>query len=367
MMGFLFERGSVISQLLLFSALFMSVVHIGRILSFRYNLGIVRYILFFVLFMSIYGVYLQFDTTIAEWGHIKKIDFLKHIYSSFFPVFSFYYFTKKELINEEYMKLAGILFLAVTTIAYYQEYYDKISSFVTERTEVTNNVGYTFVMLMPLLYFWRNKLLNFFIGISYIGYFVFAGYKRGAIAIYLLCFCLYIYYIYKESSRKERKIMMFLFVFSILIFCWYFSSVLMESEYAQQRFEKTLDGDSSGRDVILSRLFSYFCDEASLIKILFGSGAYATVFIAGNFAHNEWAEILICQGVFGIVVFVFYLLSLRKKIILLKKYENDLYVVMQICLVIFLVKSFFSMAINGMTPPFDLALGYCLAKKNNPE
>ena len=77
MMGFLFERGSVISQLLLFSALFMSVVHIGRILSFRYNLGIVRYILFFVLFMSIYGVYLQFDTTIAEWGHIKKIDFLK--------------------------------------------------------------------------------------------------------------------------------------------------------------------------------------------------------------------------------------------------------------------------------------------------
>ena len=110
--------------------------------------------------------------------------------------------------------------------------------------------------------------------------------------------------------------------------------------YFQKRIENTLDGNSSGRDVLYNSLANYFWNETTSMQFVFGSGANATLQVVGDYAHNDWLEIAVNQGVLGLLVYVFYWMLFCKTIMSssLSPYAK---LALQILFMIYFLKSLF--------------------------
>ena len=67
-----------------------------------------------------------------------------------------------------------------------------------------------------------------------------------------------------------------------------------------------LDGDTSGRDSLYDDFWEYFLYRATPLQQLLGGRANYTLTVSNNYAHNDWIEILVNQGILGIFVFFMY-------------------------------------------------------------
>lgn len=91
-----------------------------------------------------------------------------------------------------------------------------------------------------------------------------------------------------------------------------------------------------------------------------GAGATETVNIVGNFAHNDWLELLINQGLLGVLLYVVYWIAFFRNWKLLR-HDKELYAMMGCALLSCLIPSFFSMSYANMNMITTLVIGFCLA------
>ena len=149
----------------------------------------------------------------------------------------------------------------------------------------------------------------------------------------------------------------------IVLGSYYIADFYASSDYFQYRLENTLEGNSSNRDVFYATLVEYFINQDSLTNILFGNGAMTTIMIVGNFAHNDWLELAICQGVLGLVIYFVYFISLF--VFFRKTLHNPLvYNIIGMVLMIMFASSLFSMSYNALSISLTLCLGYCFVQYN---
>ena len=186
------------------------------------------------------------------------------------------------------------------------------------------------------------------------------GMKRGAILIGVICLIWFLHRTLKSTSQRNKLLLAILTTITLIVGTLYVRDFYDNSEYFQYRVEQTLDGDSSGRDNIVGLLWEYFINQDSMLNIMLGNGAYETINIAGKLAHNDWLELLICQGLLGIVIYIAYYASLWK---MFKQNRNNIlvYNIMGMCLIIMVASSLFSMSYNNLSLGITLCLGYCLA------
>ncbi len=130
-----------------------------------------------------------------------------------------------------------------------------------------------------------------------------------------------------------------------------------------------MEGNSSGRDFIYEFFWYYFLDSTTTKQFLFGGGAFETLFLFNIYAHNDWLEIAINQGVLGLSIYVFFWLTFLR---LCLKCKSDILVktALWMLFVFFLLKSMFSMSYDQFTLYSNIVLGYCMAyntdiNKNN--
>jgi hypothetical protein len=102
------------------------------------------------------------------------------------------------------------------------------------------------------------------------------------------------------------------------------------------------------------------------LNSFFGSGANATLSISSLYAHNDWLEIAINQGVFGLIIYFFYWIMFFRECSS-KSYTPYARLAMQLLFIIYFMKTFFSMSYNDMTVGATLVLGYCLAQEKKNE
>lgn len=181
---------------------------------------------------------------------------------------------------------------------------------ITHRNEITNNAGYFFVAILPyfILLLKEKKILGWlFIAVSVI--FITYTFKRGAIIITAV---ILIYVSTVGNSKKSISLKGILFAF-VLMSCavYFFLTVMESSEFMAQRVRATLAGDSSSRDTLYSYLWNEWLN-ADVLHQLFGFGMSQTVTFAGNYAHNDWLEILINYGFFGVILYACILVQLFK-------------------------------------------------------
>lgn len=369
--GVAYASGSAISQMLLLVIMFISGYYFVKV-NFQYKLPTFLKVLnVFIVVMTAYGVALMLDTRPLYFDFeftqsVTKLEFLKSLYISLLPVYAMFYFTKQQLLTVESIQGLSIILIISTTLSYFQaqeEALEKALELGSKQEEFTNNMGYRFLQIFPLMFFWQRKPVLQYILIGYIFTFIVMGLKRGAILIGAICLVWFLYRMLASSTKKTRITIVLLTIAMLIAGSYFLADFYSTSEYFQYRVEQTIEGRSSGRDNLYALLWEYFINQESFANILFGNGAMMTIMIAGNFAHNDWLELAICQGVLGVIIYFAYFVSLLL-IFRRSSRNNMIYNILGMVLLIMFTSSLFSMSYNSLSLAITLCLGYCMAKQN---
>ena len=172
--------------------------------------------------------------------------------------------------------------------------------------ETTNNMGYLFVALMPTVALFKNKIRIQYVILIFCMAFIMMGMKRGAIIIGAVSLIYFLYFNYRYN-KNVSKIKVVGFSLLIIVAAFFITEYMIDSsDYFESRIEQTKNGSSSGRDKIYEHFWNHFKNELDSSKFLLGNGANATLGIGINYAHNDWLEIAINQGVLGLVIYFIY-------------------------------------------------------------
>lgn len=312
--------------------------------------------LFFIIALTFFAFILSDSTAISREGTIvnSSSELLAITYIGLF-VFSGYTLYNKGVIREREVVLILVLLLLQSIISYFY----MRSFLLAERGyyRYTNNIGYAFVSLLPYILFTKKKYQWPIILIIFV--FVLLCAKRGAIIIATLFLLYFLYIKIKDSRIKVWGIITGCIAFSFFLFVSY--KVFLESEYLQIRLESTMEGSSSGRDEMYSTMFQTYLEFDNLIHYFFGKGLLASVKTVGLLAHNDWLELLLSNGLVGVLIYVLFFIQILNLSKSKNVSINNRHIVKSI-LIIWISKTFFSMAISDvMFAPIPLLLGIVIA------
>ena len=193
-----------------------------------------------------------------------------------------------------------------------------------------------------------------------------AAMKRGAIICGAVCIVWFLAVNLKETKSNRRLLVLFfsVVVFAALAYIYYY--MLNSSAYFNYRIGQTESGDSSGRDILYSTFFNHFINESNIMRFMFGYGANGTLKISFNFAHNDWLEIAINQGLIGLFIYLLYWIGLF--ITWRRSSRQPLpFMAIGMFLFIYFLSTLFSISYNNVTRFAAMVLGYSLAVYNNKE
>ena len=321
-----------------------------------------------ICMLSVYGLYLMIGGYNSA-DYTKQVDsfsYLKGILISLMPIYPFYVFSKDGLINKKVISIYFIVLFALTIAGFYKNYQQQLYLSIlmgSNAEEFTNNKGYAFAWLIPFCVFLNKKPLLQYASLVVCLLFIFMSMKRGAVVVGALSVVWFLWNNLKSISFKKKIGVLTISTVLCFVGYLYIDKQMQKSLLFQKRVENTLEGNSSGRDMLYTRFADYFWNETTPLQFILGSGANATLKVGKNYAHNDWLELAINQGLLGIVVFIVYWILFFKTVFSKQFGENEKLVLQLILLVSFL-RTFFSMSYGSMGFIPMLALGFCLSKEN---
>lgn len=295
-------------------------------------------------------------------GSVAKSDYLKNIFRSIPMIYVYYDFARKGVFRNGKNIMPLLIICMIPSILMFFGYYATIlKNNVAKFAYVdgfTNNIGYQFVPLMALSLLmkkWRFPIICICMA------FIVVSLKRGAIIIGTFSFLAYFYMLYKNSSGSRRTAVVCFFTISIIVSGYFAYDFYKNSEGVQHRLEQTLAGYSSGRDVLYADLLEYYPKQESSLAMIFGNGADASIKVAGNYAHNDWLELLINQGLLGVTVFIiFYILWFRNLRQISRHAPENVTVAFGLLLLGSFISSFYSMAYTSFSSSNCIVIGIAL-------
>lgn len=339
----------------------ISFICVFKLITLRCNPPIINSGLFFTFFMMFYGViHLMFGETLQSFDRlVPKSEYLVGIISSLLPVFFIYYYSLKGVVTENLIRKWSLLFLFTVIIAYLNSVV-KMQA-MTEADQFTNNIGYVILRSIPFLLFWYKRPILQYVLFVLLGILILESLKRGPILIWLILLVIFVYTTYKriKTERALKKILLFILPVVLLGFAMhYFNNTLIYNEGFMNRFMATLEGDDSGRGEIYNSILQVFYFHSGLLQTLFGHGADATIRLFATHAHNDWLEILINQGVAGVIIYIIYYLSFYRQL----KSAKDIFgkTLLLNVLVIIVITSLFSMSYMAYDCSVHILLGYSI-------
>lgn len=359
--------GTVFSQLILSCAMLMGIYYTVKTICLP-NIPVYFTGLNMLFFMFIiYGILLLFSNhhyiIIFSWSEVPNSTFLKNIFLSLPNVYVFYYFSRKGYLTEKALKKWVIVFLASSVFRYIDNQMALLNMMQlkgVQTKEMTNNMGYLFVALMPTIAVFKDKVrIQYGILILCMA-FIMMAMKRGAIIVgtIMLIYILYFNYKYNKNVSKRKVIVFSLF---IIVAAYFITEYMMESsDYFMSRIEQTKEGNSSGRNALYERYWNHFKNETDIFKYLLGNGANATLGIGVNYAHNDWLEIAIDEGVLGLVIYCIYWFCFWRTIASIK-YNITAKLVLTLTFISFLIMTVFSMSYTEYSIYSCSVFGYYLA------
>lgn len=368
--GIAYPEGGIISLALLGVNLLISASCTLKVMQRRNGPIYFRGLNMLMFLFTIYGfiLVLMGPSTLyypISGKSMPSYNYIKSIYLSMLPIYPFYYYTKRGYLTAEHLRMWGVIFLASVTLSYISMQRDALEALLEKGShadEITNNSGYLFLSCLPLLVLYRKKPLIQFTALAFVMAFIVMGMKRGAIIIGLVCAAYFMWQAIRNSTGKTR----FMFIILSVGICagavLFFIHQMSTSNYMMKRIEDTLSGNSSGRDNLYTFFWNYFTENADFTHYLLGRGANGTLEIYYNYAHNDWLEIAVNQGLLGIIIYAFYWFCFYKT---WKHAKNiDSKTILVLTALIFFAKTLFSMSYADMSYVSTSVLGYALATVN---
>ena len=364
--GTLYDKSSIISKTLLIVVILLSLKEAFRMLRYYKYPPIFRSLNVLFIMYTIYALFFEIlDLNRYIIGNYESsfIGNIKGVYTSFLPIYVFYLYTLKGYITEKLLRMWVPIFFVVAILGYFaaqREILEQLMETGSSRDEATNNYSYTFVFLLPCMILFRKKQLLMYSGMVVCMVFLIIGMKRGA--IFIGCVTLYLILIKLFSQfSNSKKITLFAFIGVIIVVLFnQWNHMIETSDYFNQRLQATLEGEDSGRSDLWSNILSVFVNDTSLFQMIFGRGSKGTLFIGHNYAHNDWLEILIDNGLVGLFIFSEYWYRFYTE-----TKSRKLNSISKLCLFVLFVslfmKTLFSMSISSMRIYATLMLGFSLA------
>lgn len=365
--GVLYPRGAI-NILLQLIMLALASIETLYVLSLRVKPIIVKSIFYLLLMYCIYGLFFIIsgvNLTYARGDSVINYVYMQYALNSLLPIFMFFNYSKKGLLNEKRIIVYTILFVIINIFLYYDYSYSLLEKI--EGEEITNNIAYNFVSIIPLVLFFHKKLFMQYTLLAVCGIFIIMGMKRGAILLGGALILVFLFQNFKDRSYK-RKTMILIFTSLILvIIVKLITNMLQTSDYFVTRLEQTVEGNSSGRDYIYNILWNIFINETNIFKLLFGYGANATIGFTGNLAHQDWLETLINNGILGLSFLLYFFINLIRTTLKQRyRFYPYMYYSYLMSTLLLFGKTLFSMSIHDIQIPQSLLLGYFMYWSTQP-
>jgi O-antigen ligase len=335
--------------------------YIKTVANFQKEPAVVKALSIFYLSLAIYGTIVLVEgktlhtttTTIVPMNYIYKTSW------SLLPIFAFYNFAKEGKLTKQFMQKWVYVFVVVATISYYFGMLQSLARHEGEE-EATNNGGYIIVSLLPMFIFLKDRSKQQYLLIAGALLLAFLSMKRGAIMVGGIAVAVYFWYLFRNSKKSRKlQILVVLMVAASGVF-YVFDRLSTTSEYFQERMEETMEGDTSGRDYIQGFLIDYYMTQYTPTEQLVGRGGNATLDVLGQFAHNDWIELGINQGLLGMLLYLFFWISFVK-LLMKRNVPPEVRTALAMIFVIHFLKTFFSMSYSGYTLYASMVLGYGIA------
>jgi hypothetical protein len=316
-----------------------------------------------MIILTIYGIIpIIGGESFHKHGIVNNVSsnyyYLQRVYQSILPIYAFYYFTLKKQLSLKNLNILFAFLLICSILIYYQRY--QFSSTKFNKEEVTNNIGYYFVPLILMLYIVQIKKIWKYLILVVLFAYIMMSIKRGAIFVGTIACISFMLYQLKRSTKKQIAYILSLSIIGIYAASMFVINLYDTSNYFRIRLNRTLRGDSSGRDYMFQNYFSYFTEKSTPIEFLLGYGASGTVKTFGQWAHNDWLEFAIDHGILGIILYLVYwciFVYEWKNYRGPKEYKRAL----RDCIIVYFLVGMFSMSFNGMPIAAGLCIGFCLA------
>lgn len=368
-------EGSIISQSILLFNLSISIYYVIHYHKFYETSNYFKALDVLLSMFIIYGL-----ISIIDGEHIKMYDYygrpfrslpnyyyLKNICISLLPIYQFYVFSKKGWLSDKVLKTWVFFFIFHALIIYSHEQKVLIINALEHgslQEDFTNNSSYLFLSLIPIIALFDKRGITFYLLLSFCLFFIISGMKRGAIIATIFVLLLFILKTFLNASR-DKKIKYFIYIIPcIIIIFLYVRHLFLTNEFFQERLSETIAGNSSHREYLFEKLTNYYYQNANFVQLLFGYGADGTIKIIGQYAHNDWIEILINNGIIGIFIYLYYWIAFTRQT-WARSNDKSYYTSLQILFISYLMKSLFSMSYFYMEIFASIMIGFCLAQINN--
>lgn len=168
----------------------------------------------------------------------------------------------------------------------------------------------------------------------------------------------------KSANKRNRFIVVLMSVVGVTTGIYFIIDMLSTNDYFVYRIVQTIEGNTSNRGDLYSIYLEHFTSEQNFFKFIFGNGANATLKIAQNYAHNDWLELAINNGVVGLLLYVGFYWALLKDYLILRRRSNYLSNVLLMVFIVLFLSSLFSMSYDSIDRSIAITLGFLLANLN---
>lgn len=223
----------------------------------------------------------------------------------------FAFLGKKGILTHKFILVSAILLTVAAIPSFYNAQQLALTKIASESDETTVNASTIFLMLLPLLFCLRNRFVSLVLFCVYL-FFLISGAKRGNILAAVIPAVLYAWMLYKENKKNVFKISVF--IIAIVAVALWVKDLILSNNYLLSRYEQTLEGNTSGRDVIYSIMWNMWSGTDSIVNLLFGFGYNGTFLYSPihKFAHNDWLEILVDFGLLGALFYAAIFISFAR-------------------------------------------------------
>lgn len=364
--GPVFESGMVMQFLLVINLLISIYYAIWANTKYRLS-DYFRALNILLLMFTIYGgILIISGEHIAMHGfaseRLDNFTYLKNIYLSLLPIYPFYVFSREGILTENTIKSWLLLLIPMSTLLFiYRQQQAELMAVMSgsSRDEFTNNAGYMFLQLIPLIVFFRKRALIQYTLLAYCLLFILMGMKRGAIIIGVLCVLLFMWQSFHSGSRSQKYKFIALSLALLIAGVYAVQYFINTSDYFNMRIADTMEGNTSYRDDLYGGFIEILLSQDNVFNMILGNGANATIKTLGQYAHNDWIEIAVNQGLLGICVYAFYWVSFYRT---WKKSppKEAFSLALGLLFIIFFMKTLFSMSYADMEFFAAMTLGFSL-------
>ena len=367
--GVLYQPGIVNRILQLIMLLFGLIAILRSMFQSTGGSSILKAAFVLIIMYTIYGsINIMFGDSLTPSNHYSygRYVYLQAALNSLAPIFLFYYSAMDGKLTNDRIRIYLPILIVICILLYYKN--ESIKLLDTNKDGMTNNIGYMFITLIPFLFFYSKKPILQHLLMGIILLYVFMGMKRGAILIATITSVVLLYANVKNSSRWMKVLFTILSITVVVGISKYIDYMMDNSSYFMERFEQTMDGNSSNRDIIYRSLWNALSLESSPFYFYFGRGADSTVKVIGTFAHQYWLETFCNNGLIGVIILFYFFYTFGKNTWKSRYYFPRMMFYSFVTLFItILSKTFFSMSIKALELSESMLLGYFAFELHNLE